>query len=239
MQNLAYKKILLKLSGESLQGKRGFGIDGLKVMTIAEEIKKVKDLGAEVAIVLGGGNIYRGSSGEVDCVEKTSADYMGMLATVINGLALQGALEKLGIFTRVMTAIEMHQLAEAYIRRRAVRHLEKGRIVILVGGTGNPYFTTDTAAALRASEIGSEVILKATKVDGVYNVDPMYNKDAIKYSSLTYMEAIEKGLRVMDKTAITLCEENNLPIIVFNFRQREVIKRIVLGEQIGSIIRGE
>jgi len=236
---LAYKRILLKLSGESLQGKRGFGIDNSMVEILASEVKKVRDLGVEIAIVLGGGNIYRGSSGGVPSVEKTSADYMGMLATVINGLALQGTLEKLGIFTRVMSAIEMHQLAEAYIRRRAVRHLEKGRVIILVGGTGNPYFTTDTAAALRATEIGADVLLKATKVDGIYSADPFKDDTAVRYDSITYMDAIKKRLRVMDNTAITLCMENNLPIIVFNFRDEEVIKKIVLGEKIGSIIRSD
>ncbi|MGA1868566.1 MAG: UMP kinase [bacterium] len=239
MNTLAYKRILLKLSGEALQGKKGFGIDNSTIISLAGEIKKVRDLGVEIAIVLGGGNIYRGSSKEIEYVEKTSSDYMGMLATVINGLALQGTLEKLGIFTRVMTAIEMHQLAESYIRRRAVRHLEKGRVIILVGGTGNPYFTTDTAAALRATEVGAEVLLKATKVDGIYSADPFKDESAIRFPSITYMEAIEKRLRVMDNTAITLCMENNLPIIVFNFKEKEVIKKIVLGEHIGSIIRSE
>ena len=239
MSSAAFKRILLKLSGEALQGKRGFGIDNATIISLASEIKKVRDLGVEIAIVLGGGNIYRGSSGDVEYVEKTSSDYMGMLATVINGLALQGSLEKLGIFTRVMTAIEMHQLAESYIRRRAVRHLEKGRVIILVGGTGNPYFTTDTAAALRGTEIGADVILKATKVDGIYSADPFKDKNAVRYTSLTYMEAIEKRLKFMDNTAITLCMENNLPIIVFNFKDEEVIKKIVIGEKIGSIIRSE
>ncbi len=236
---IAYQRILLKLSGESLKGPRDFGIDSATVLEIAEEIKKVKELGTEVAVVIGGGNIYRGASGEVECVEKTSGDYMGMLATVINGLALQGALEKCGIHTRVLTAIEMHQLAEPYIRRRAIRHLEKGRAVILVGGTGNPYFTTDTAAALRAIEIGAAGILKATKVDGVYSSDPLIDKDATKYEELTYMEALKNRLSVMDNTAISLCMDNHLPIIVFNFKKKGNIQRIVLGEKIGSIIRGD
>jgi len=229
----------LKLSGEALKGERSYGIDNTTVTGIADEIQEVRELGVEIAVVIGGGNIYRGSSGEVECVEKTSADYMGMLATVINGLALQGALEKLGIYTRVLTAIEMHQLAEPYIRRRAIRHLEKGRVVILAGGTGNPYFTTDTAAALRAIEIGADVILKATKVDGVYSSDPLKDKDATKYEELTYMDVLKKQLSVMDNTAISLCMDNRLPIIVFNFKEKGNIRRIVLGEKIGSIVRGD
>ena len=235
----AFHRILLKLSGEALKGDRQYGIDSATVVKIAAEIKEVKDLGVEVAVVIGGGNIYRGASGEVECVEKTSADYMGMLATVINGLALQGALEKLGVFTRVLTAIEMHQLAEPYIRRRAIRHVEKGRIVILVGGTGNPYFTTDTAAALRAIEIGAEVILKATKVDGVYSSDPIKDKTAVKYENLTYMEALNKQISVMDNTAISLCMDNHLPIIVFNFKKKGNIQKIILGQKIGSIVKGD
>lgn len=235
----AFQRILLKLSGEALRGSKDYGIDSATVIEIAMEIKKVKDLGVEVAVVIGGGNIYRGASGEVECVEKTSGDYMGMLATVINGLALQGALEKLGVYTRVLTAIEMHQLAEPYIRRRAIRHLEKGRVVILVGGTGNPYFTTDTAAALRAIEIGAQVILKGTKVDGIYSSDPLKDKNAMKYGELTYMEALKKRLSIMDNTAISLCMDNHLPIIVFNFKKRGNIQRIVLGEKIGSLVRGD
>lgn len=238
MQNV-FRRILLKLSGESLKGPKGYGIDSSNVLNIAEEVKAVRDAGVEIAVVIGGGNIYRGSSGDLECVEKTSADYMGMLATVINGLALQGALEKLGVYTRVLTAIEMHQLAEPYIRRRAIRHLEKGRIVIFVGGTGNPYFTTDTAASLRAIEIGAEVILKATKVDGVYSSDPLKNKDAQKYEELTYMEALKNRLSVMDNTAISLCMDNNIPIIVFNFQIKGNLQKIILGEKIGSIVRGD
>ena len=234
-----YKKVLLKLSGEALQGKRGYGIESETVLSIAEELKEVRDLGVEIAIVIGGGNIYRGASGEVSCVEKTSADYMGMLATVINALALQGALEKLGAFTRVLSAIEMPRVAEPFIRRRAIRHMEKGRIVILAGGTGNPYFTTDTAASLRAIEISAEVILKATKVDGIYTSDPLKDKDARKYDQLTYMDVIKKRLRVMDNTAITLCMENFLPIVVFNFMKKGNLKRIVCGEPIGSYIKDE
>jgi uridylate kinase len=234
-----YKRVLLKLSGEALQGERGYGIDSQVVMAIAEEIKEVRDLGVEIALVIGGGNIYRGSSGDIYCVEKTSSDYMGMLATVINGLALQGALEKLGVFTRVLTAIEMPRVAEPYIRRRAIHHLEKGRVVIFAGGTGNPYFTTDMAAALRAIEICAEAILKATKVDGIYDADPLKHKNAKKYGTITYMEAIKKRLRFMDNTAISLCMENSLPIIVFNFRRRGNIKRIICGEPIGSYIKDE
>jgi len=229
----------LKLSGEALKGERTYGIDSATVTGIANEILDVRELGIEIAVVIGAGNIYRGSSGEVECVEKTSGDYMGMLATVINGLALQGALEKVGVYTRVLTAIEMHQLAEPYIRRRAIRHLEKGRVVILAGGTGNPYFTTDTAAALRAIEIGADVILKATKVDGVYSSDPLKDKDATKYEELSYMDVLKKQLSVMDNTAISLCMDNHLPIIVFNFNQKGNIRRIVLGEKIGSIVRGD
>ncbi len=232
-----YKRVLLKLSGEALQGECGYGIDSSTVMSIAEEIIEVRDLKVEIGVVIGGGNIYRGASGNISCVEKTSADYMGMLATVINGLALQGALEKLGAFTRLLTSIEMPKVAEPYIRRRAIRHMEKGRIVIFAGGTGNPYFTTDMAAALRAIEVSAEIILKATKVDGIYSADPLKNKNARKYSKLTYMEAIKKQLKVMDNTAITLCMENSLPIIVFNFRKKGNIKKIICGTSIGSIIK--
>ncbi|MCL6582247.1 MAG: UMP kinase [bacterium] len=239
MDRRRFRRILLKLSGEALKGEKAYGIDNATVTAIAEEIKGVRDLGVEIAVVIGGGNIYRGSSGDVECVEKTSADYMGMLATVINGLALQGALEKIGLYTRVLTAIEMHQLAEPYIRRRAIRHLEKGRVVILAGGTGNPYFTTDTAAALRAIEIGAEVILKATKVDGIYSSDPLKDKEAVKYEELTYMDVLKKQLSVMDSTAISLCMDNHLPIIVFNFKQKGNIRKIILGEKIGSIVRGD
>jgi len=234
-----YKRVLLKLSGEALQGERGYGIDSKTVLSIAEEITEIRDLGVEIAIVMGGGNIYRGSSGDVSCVEKTSADYMGMLATVINGLALQGALEKLGAFTRVLTAIEMPRVAEPYIRRRAIRHMEKGRIVILAGGTGNPYFTTDTAASLRAIETAAEVILKATKVDGIYSSDPLKNKDAQKIEEVTYMDVIRRRLQVMDNTAITLCMENMIPIVVFNFMKKGNLKRIIYGEPIGSYIKGD
>ncbi|MEW6380306.1 MAG: UMP kinase [bacterium] len=239
MDRRRFRRILLKLSGEALKGEKAYGIDNSTVTGIAEEIRGIRELGVEVAVVIGGGNIYRGASGDVECVEKTSGDYMGMLATVINGLALQGALEKFGIYTRVLTAIEMHQLAEPYIRRRAIRHLEKGRVVILAGGTGNPYFTTDTAAALRAIEIGAEVILKATKVDGIYSSDPLKDKDAEKYEELTYMDVLKKQLSVMDNTAISLCMDNHLPIIVFNFKEKGNIRRIILGEKIGSIVRGD
>jgi uridylate kinase len=233
-----FKRVVLKLSGEALQGRLGYGIDYDITASIAEQIKDVKKLGADITIVIGGGNIFRGSSPGNRGIDRVSADYMGMLATVINGLALQDALEKKGVFTRVMTAIELQKLAEPYIRRRAIRHLEKGRVVIFVGGTGSPYFTTDTTAALRAIEIGAEVILKATKVDGVYSSDPLKNKKARKYDSLRYIDVLKKGLKVMDATAISLCMDNNLPIIVFNLFKEGNIKRVITGERIGTIVKG-
>ncbi len=233
-----FKRVVLKLSGEALQGRLGYGIDYDTTASIARQIKEVKKLGVEIAIVIGGGNIFRGHSGSIKGIDRASADYMGMLATVINGLALQDALEKNGVFTRVQTAIAMQQLAEPYIRRRAIRHLEKGRAVIFVGGTGNPYFTTDTTAALRAIEIGAEVILKATKVDGVYSSDPLKNKYAKKYDTLRYIDVLKKGLKVMDATAISLCMDNKLPIIVFNLLKEGKIKRVILGEHIGTIVKG-
>lgn len=233
-----FKRVVLKLSGEALQGRLGYGIDYDVTESIAKQIKEVKKLGVEIAIVIGGGNIYRGLPATVKGVDRVSADYMGMLATVINGLALQDALEKVDVFTRVQTAIAMQQLAEPYIRRRAIRHMEKGRVVIFVGGTGNPYFTTDTTAALRAIEIGAEVILKATKVDGVYSSDPVKNKRARKYESLRYIDVLKKGLKVMDATAISLCMDNNLPIIVFNLLKEGNIKRVITGEKIGTIVKG-
>ena len=234
-----YQRVLLKLSGEAMMGDREYGIDPLVVQTVAQEVKEVRALGVEVAIVIGGGNIYRGVAASAKGMDRTSADHMGMLATVINSLALQDALEKMGVFTRVLSAIEMNRIAEPYIRRRAVRHLEKGRVVIFAGGTGNPFFTTDTAAALRAMEVKSQVILKATKVDGVYDSDPMDNPKAKKFEKLSYIEVLNLGLRIMDATAISLCMENRLPIIVFNLAQRGNIKRVVLGRKIGTIIGGK
>jgi uridylate kinase len=220
-------------------GAQGFGIDPEVVSGIAEEIREIRDLGVEVACVIGGGNIFRGlSAGAASGMDRVTADHMGMLATVINSLALQGALEKKGIFTRVMSAIELHQIAEPYIRRRAVRHLEKGRVVIFAGGTGNPFFTTDTAAALRAMEVKAQVILKATKVDGVYDRDPLVDKKAKKFKTLSYIGVLNRGLKIMDSTAISLCMDNCLPIIVFNLTRKGNIKRVVLGQKIGTIIGG-
>ncbi len=233
-----FQRILLKLSGEALVGDLEYGISPAVVQEVAVELKEVRELGIEVGIVIGGGNIYRGVAASAEGMDRTSADQMGMLATVINSLALQDALEKLGIFTRVMSAIEMHQIAEPYIRRRAVRHLEKGRVVIFAGGTGNPFFTTDTAAALRAMEVKAEVILKATKVDGVYDADPLLNKKARRFEDLHYMEVLKRGLKIMDSPAISLCMDNHLPIIVFNLSKKGNIKRVVLGQKVGTIIRG-
>ena len=234
----AYKRIILKISGEALQGKQSYGIDPGTVTSIAKEIKEIHSLGLDIAIVVGGGNIYRGMLGEAHGMDRCTGDYMGMLATVINGLALQGALEKAGVFTRVLTAIDMQKLAEPYIRRRAIRHLEKGRAVIFVGGTGNPYFTTDTTAALRAIEIGADIILKATKVDGVYSADPHKVKSAKKFKQLGYIDVLKKSLKVMDATAISLCMDNDLPILVFNLTRKGNIKKAVLGERIGTVIKG-
>jgi len=232
----AYKRVVLKMSGEVLQGKQGYGIDPKVTSSIAEEIKDVKKLGVEIAIVIGGGNIYRGSTAEGQGVDRTTADYMGMLATVINGLALQDSLEKAGVFTRVQTAIDMQELAEPYIRRKAMRHLEKNRVVIFVAGTGNPYFSTDTAASLRAIELGADVILKATKVDGVYSADPKKDKTAKKFKSLKYIQVLKKSLKVMDATAVSLCMDNKLPIIVFNLTKKGNIKRVLMGDKIGTIV---
>ncbi len=236
-QKSIYKRVVLKLSGEALQGRKGYGIDPLVTKAIAEEIRETKKLGVEIAIVIGGGNIYRGSTASGQGVDRVIADYMGMLATVINGLALQDGLEKAGVMTRVQTAIEMQQLAEPYIRRRAVRHLEKGRIVIFVAGTGNPYFSTDTTASLRAIELNADVILKATKVDGVYSADPKKDKSAKKFKELKYIEVLNKGLKVMDATAVSLCMDNKLPIIVFNLTKKGNIKRVILGEKIGTLVK--
>ena len=234
-----YKRILLKLSGEALAGNLGYGIDPDIIRAIAVEIRGVVDLGVQVAIVIGGGNIFRGVAASSMGMDRASADYMGMLATVMNSLALQDALEKAGVITRVQSAIEMQEIAEPYIRRRAVRHLEKGRVVIFGAGTGNPFFTTDTAASLRAIEIGAEIILKATKVDGVYNSDPAKNEDAVKYEQLTYLDVLKQGLRVMDSTATSLCMDNDLPILVFDLTTSGNIERVVCGDQIGTIVKGE
>jgi uridylate kinase len=235
---LHYKRILLKLSGEALMGDKGYGIDAGTVDFLAREIKEIASMGVHLSIVIGGGNIFRGVQASLEGMERASADYMGMLATVINALALQNALEKYDLPTRVQSAIEMRELAEPYIRRRAVRHLEKGRIVIFAAGTGNPYFTTDTAAALRAMEIGADVILKGTKVDGVYSSDPVKDPKAKKYKQLTYLEVLKKGLRVMDSTAVSLCMDNNLPIVVFNLKGKGNIRKVIEGKNIGTIVRG-
>jgi len=230
------KRIVLKISGEAMMGSLGFGIDPEVNDSIAGEIKEARKGGVEIAIVIGGGNIFRGVKAASGGMDRATADYMGMLATMLNGLALQDALERQGVLTRVMTAIDMRQLAEPYIRRRALRHLEKGRVVIFVCGTGNPYFTTDTAAALRAVEMGADMIMKATKVDGVYSKDPMKFKDAKKFNKLTYMDVLEKQLKVMDATAISLCMDNNLPVVVFNMTKKGNIGRAVKGLPIGTVI---
>jgi len=230
----AYQRILLKLSGESLLGKLGYGIDFKTTLSIAQEIKDVHALGVQIAIMIGGGNIFRGSHGTAEGLDRVSADQMGLLATIMNGIALQNALEKLGVFTRHVSALEIRAMAEPFIRRRAIRHLEKGRVVIFSAGLGSPYFTTDTAAALRALEIKAEVILKATKVDGVYTADPLKDPKAKRFDSIRYMNVLKRGLRVMDATAISLCKDNDLPIIVFNLRKSGNIKRAVLGENIGT-----
>ena len=231
---MAYKRILLKLSGEALMGDRQYGIDPKRLSAYAEEIKKIVDNGIEVAIVIGGGNIFRGVSGASNGIDRVQGDYMGMLATIINGLALQSAIEAIGIKTRLLTAIKMEQVAEPFIKRRAVRHLEKGRVVIFGGGTGNPYFTTDTAAVLRAIEISADVILKGTRVDGIYTSDPELNKDATKFDSISYQDVMDKGLKVMDMTAFTLSQENNLPIIVFDMNVEGNLEKVISGENIGT-----
>jgi len=239
MSRPVYKRIVLKLSGEALQGKRSHGIDHAVLVSIARQIKEIRDLNVDVAIVLGAGNIFRGQENTDSLgldMDRSVADYMGMIATVINGLALQNVLEKMNMPTRVMTAIEMQRIAEPYIRRKAMRHLEKGRVVIFVAGTGNPYFTTDTAAALRAMEISADAILKATKVEGVYSADPFKVKNAKKFSKLKYIDVLKKGLKVMDATAVTLCMDNNLPIVVFNLNKQGNIKRVVLGKKIGTVV---
>ncbi|MEO2068967.1 MAG: UMP kinase [Desulfurobacteriaceae bacterium] len=236
---LKYKRVLLKLSGEALQGSKSYGIDPEFLRRLAQEIKRVVDLGVEIAIVIGGGNIFRGVSGATQGMDRATADYMGMLATVINALALQDALEKEGLHTRVLTAIEMREIAEPYIRRRAIRHLEKGRVVIFGAGTGNPFFTTDTAAALRAAEINADVLLKATKVDGIYTADPEKDKNAKKLDKLSYKEVITNGIKVMDSAAVSLCMENRIPIIVFDVRKPGNLEKVVKGESIGSLVEGE
>ncbi|MBT0654250.1 UMP kinase [Geomobilimonas luticola] len=233
-----YKRVLLKLSGEALAGDQGYGIDPLIITTIANEVKEVVACGVELALVIGGGNIFRGLAASSKGMDRASADYMGMLATMINSLAMQDALEKIGVDTRVQSAIAMQEVAEPYIRRRAIRHLEKGRVVIFGAGTGNPYFTTDTAASLRAMEIGAEVILKGTKVDGVYSADPKKDATAVKYSTLTYLEVLKKGLQVMDATATSLCMDNSLPIIVFDITTDGNVTKVVCGEDIGTIVKG-
>lgn len=231
---MAYKRILLKLSGEALMGERQHGIDPIRLAEYAKEIKVIVDKGVEVAIVIGGGNIFRGVAGASNGIDRVQGDYMGMLATIINGLALQSALEDAGMKTRLLTAIKMEQVAEPFIKRRAVRHLEKGRVVIFGGGTGNPYFTTDTAAVLRAIEVSAEVILKGTRVDGIYTSDPEKFADAIKFDSITYKDVMSKGLKVMDMTAFALSRENNLPIIVFDMNTKGNLKKIISGENIGT-----
>ena len=237
MPEALYKRIMLKLGGESLVAEEGdFGLHEDALKNITEEIKAAKDMGVEIAIVIGGGNILRGASLSSIGIERATGDYMGMLATVVNALALQAALEQAGIPTRVQTAIEIQAVAEPYVRRRAVRHLEKGRVVIFAGGTGNPYFTTDTAASLRAMEIGADVIFKATKVDGIYSSDPRTDADAVKYDELSYIDVLKKELKVMDSTSVSLCMDNKLPMVVFNFRHRHSIKRVLLGEKIGTMV---
>jgi uridylate kinase len=233
-----YKRVLLKLSGEALGGDQGYGIDPITITTIAREVKQVVELGVQLSIVIGGGNIFRGLAASSKGMDRASADYMGMLATMINSLALQDALEKVGVDTRVQSAIAMAEVAEPYIRRRAIRHLEKGRVVIFGAGTGNPYFTTDTAASLRAMEIGADVILKGTKVDGVYSADPHKDPSATKFETLNYLEVLKKGLQVMDATAISLCMDNSLPIIVFDVTTDGNVVRVVCGERIGTLVKG-
>jgi len=234
---LPFKRVLLKLSGETLMGDQSYGIHPQQLRHYASEIKSIVDLGVEVAIVIGGGNIFRGLQAEATGIEKVQGDYMGMLATVINGMALQSALEHIGLYTRLISAIEMKSIAEPYIRRRAIRHLEKGRIVIFGGGTGNPYFTTDSAAALRANEINADVILKGTRVDGIYTSDPEKNKNAVKIDRISFSKVISDGLGVMDMTAFTLCQENNLPIIVFDVNTAGNLRRLIEGENIGTLVK--
>lgn len=236
-QNDMYKRVILKLSGEVLAGERGFGLDRDKVAAITAEIVEVHNLGIEIGIVVGGGNFFRGISEHAKQMDRVSADNMGMLSTVINAIALQDAIEQQGVQCRVMTAVAMNQVAEPYIRRRAVRHLEKGRVVVFAAGIGNPFFSTDTAASLRAMEIKADVLLKGTKVEGVYSADPVLDKTAVKYDEITYMEILKQGLKVMDLTAVSLCKDNNLPMIIFNMNQPGNIRRVAMGEKVGSLVR--
>jgi uridylate kinase len=236
MTKLKFKRVLVKLSGEALMGDMAYGISPETVSGIADEIRQIHENDIEIALVIGGGNIFRGMATYARGMDRVAADQMGMLATIMNGLALQEALERVNVDTRLMTAISMHELAEPYIRRRAIRHLEKKRVVVCAGGTGNPYFTTDTAAALRAIEIKAKVVLKATKVDGVYDMDPVIHPGAVKYDMLSYMDVLTRGLEIMDMTAISLCKENNLPIIVFNLKQKGNLLRVLQGEKIGTVV---
>lgn len=239
MEPLTYRRALLKLSGEALIGEQGYGIDAKMLQYLADEISDVHRLGVELALVIGGGNIFRGSEAEARGIDRVTADNMGMLATVINGLSLQSALEQAGIVTRVQTAFEMRAVAEPYIRRRALRHLEKGRVVLFAGGTGNPYFTTDTTAALRAAEIGADVVLKATKVDGIYDEDPVTHPEAVRLPRLTYLDTLQRRLKVMDATAVSLCMDNQLPIVVFDINQPGNLRSIMQGKPIGTLVGGE
>ncbi len=239
MSDFQFRRVLLKLSGEALMGEAGYGIDPAILDSLSEQIKHARAEGAEIAIVVGGGNIFRGLAASSTGMDRAQADYMGMLATVMNALALQDALERHGVFTRVMSAITMQAVAEPYIRRRAIRHMEKGRVVIFAAGTGNPYFTTDTTAALRALEIDADAVMKATKVDGVYDADPKTHPDAVKFDELTYIDVLNRGLQVMDSTAISLCMDNELPIIVFNMEVQGNIERALKGEPVGTIVRGD
>ena len=236
MPETAYQRVLLKLSGEVLAGEEGFGIDPAKATQLAVEVKSIHDLGIDIGLVIGAGNIFRGMQAAAKGMQRVTGDYLGMLATIMNAICVQDALENLGTVTRTLSAITVAQIAEPYIRRRAIRHLEKGRIVVVAGGTGNPYFTTDTAAALRATELGAEVLIKGTKVDGVYDKDPVVHSDAIKYDRVSYTEAIQKELRIMDMTAISLCKENSLPIKVFNINRNGDLKKLILGEPIGTLV---
>ena len=236
MPEKAYQRVLLKISGEVLAGEEGFGIDPIKATQLAEEVKSIHDLGIDIGLVIGAGNIFRGMQVAAKGMQRVTGDYLGMLATIMNAVCVQDALENLGSVTRTLSAITVAQIAEPYIRRRAIRHLEKGRIVIVAGGTGNPYFTTDTAAALRATELGAEVLIKGTKVDGVFDKDPVVHSNAVKYDRVSYKEAIQKELRVMDMTAISLCRENSLPIKIFNINNNGDLKKLILGESIGTLV---
>jgi uridylate kinase len=236
MPEMAYQRVLLKLSGEVLAGEEGFGIDPQKATQLAAEVKSIHDLGIDIGMVIGAGNIFRGMQAAAKGMQRVTGDYLGMLATIMNAICVQDALESLGSATRTLSAITVAQIAEPYIRRRAIRHLEKGRIVVVAGGTGNPYFTTDTAAALRATELGAEVLIKGTKVDGVYDKDPVVHSDAVKYDRVSYTEAIQKELQIMDMTAISLCKENSLPIKVFNINRNGDLKKLILGEPIGTLV---